>query len=87
MGYLISTNKSMLEALQLKIHNYMKANIENYSADRWAIVEKHPTEELFSIWIKEEDNRLPYMAITNSEKSQMIDKLPDGWVVPDIDTP
>ena len=80
MGYLISTNKAMLEALQLKIHNYMKANVVNYNADRWTNIIKHQTEDNFAILIKESDPRLPYRVITNIEKLQLIDKLPDGWI-------
>ena len=83
MGYLISTNKVLLEALQSKVHNYMVSNISGYKAERWATVLKHPTEELFAVLIKESDPRLPFNTITNSEKLQLIDKLPDDWKLPE----
>lgn len=86
MGYLISTNQSLLEALQLKIHNYMMANIENYNAVRWANIIKHQNQELYAILIKETDPRLPYNAITNSEKLQLVDELPDGWEKPHVNS-
>jgi len=84
MGYLISTNKAMLEALQLKIHDYMIVNVENYNAERWANVIKHPTKNEYALLIKETDKRFPYKAITENEKLQLIDKLPDGWIVDSI---
>ena len=87
MGYLISTNQLVLEALQLKIHNYMIDNIPNYNAVRWATVKKHPTKNEFAVLIKESDPRLPYRVITNSEKLQLIDKLPDGWIEQDAKIP
>lgn len=79
MGWLISTNKARLEALQLKVHNYMKNNIDGYNAVRWATVRKHPTENKYALLIKETDPRLPYNAITNSEKLSLVDELPVDW--------
>ena len=79
MGYLISTNKALLEALQLKIHNYMKANVIGYNADRWATVRKHPTENKYAVLIKETDPRLPYNAISKSEKLSLVDELSADW--------
>ena len=81
MGYLISTNKKLLQTLQNKIHNYMKANIEDYKADKWSTIIKHPTENNYAILIKENDVRLPYNAITNDEKLLLIENLPDGWII------
>ena len=80
MGWLISSNKILLEALQLKIHNYMLVNVENYNAERWANIIKHSTENNFAILIKESDPRLPFRAITNSEKLSLVDELPNGWI-------
>jgi len=79
MGWIISTNESLLETLQLKIHNYMKANVENYNAVRWSNVIKHPTENNYAMLIKETDKRFPYKAITKTEKLQLIDKLPNEF--------
>ena len=81
MGWLISSNKALLEALQLKIHNYMKANIDDYKAKRWATIIKHPIENNYAILIKESDIRLPYNSITNAEKLLLIDNLPKGWII------
>jgi len=80
MGFIISSNKALLETIQLKIHNYMKANIPNYKADRWATVQKHQSQELFAVLIKESDKRLPYNAINESEKLLMVKELPNDFI-------
>lgn len=82
LGYLISTNKQLLENLQLKIHQYMQANIPNYNAERWVNVRKHPTLNKYAILIKESDPRLPYRAITTIEKTSLIKELSSDWTIP-----
>ena len=82
LGYLISTNKQLLENLQLKIHQYMQSNIPNYNAERWANVRKHPTLNKYVVLIKESDPRLPYKAITTTEKTSLIKELPSDWTIP-----
>lgn len=80
MGYLISSDKTELETLQNKIHNYMKANIKDYTATRWNTIIKHPTQKKYALLIKENDPRLPYNAIKKAKISLLVKNLPNGWI-------
>ncbi len=80
LAFLISTNKKLLEALQLKIHNHMIANVLNYNAEKWSSVIKHHNLDLFALLINNSDKRFPYNAITQSEKLDLVDRLPDGFL-------
>lgn len=80
MPYIISSNKPLLDAINQKINNYMKANIKNYSAIIWGDVTKHPTKDEWALKLND-DERKPLDRLTNSEKLQLIDELPEGWVV------
>lgn len=80
MGWIISINKTLLETIQLKIHNYMIKNISDYNAVRWAIIIKHQFKDEYAVLIKESDQRKPYNAINEAEKLLMVKELPNDFI-------
>lgn len=73
-----STNPALLEEIQLKIHNHMKATVPGYNAERWATVRKHPTKNLYMIKISSTDSRNPLDVIKNdNHKIEIMDV--DDW--------
>jgi hypothetical protein len=64
---IISSTKASLDVINAKIHDYMKANISNYKADRWGEIHKHPIESKW-ILIINDDSRNPLKRLTHVEK-------------------
>ena len=83
LGYIISNDKSKLEAINKKINDYMIANIENYSADKWGDITKHPTKQLWYLKIND-DTRKPNNLLKTSEKLEMINDLSVDWIKKDL---
>lgn len=79
MPYIISLDKTILESINKKINDHMKANIRGYNATQWGKIIKHQSQNNWALEINI-DSRNPLNRLSNNEKLQLVDNLPDGWI-------
>ena len=79
MKGIVSNNKNELEAIDLKIHNYMKQNISNYNAKRLGRIVKNLNDNSFVLMFND-DSRCPLNQLTKNEKTRHIELKIDEWV-------
>ncbi len=79
--FLISTNLQLLEVINNRINEYMKAKDTKYNAIQWGKITKHQTENKYTLDLgRSDDERNPFGNLSKLEKLDMIDELPDGWL-------
>ncbi len=67
---ILTTEKEALE-LSANIHNYLKANREDYKAIKWSELNKSDSEEKWAVKIP---NDYKY-------EGKVVNSLPDNWVI------
>ena len=70
MKYLISSNLAELQIIEQKIHKWMKNNIKNYNAVKWADIYKHPIKISMLCQLKTQilENHLTYFQLQIKQK-------------------
>ena len=71
MGFngIISNSLAELEAIDQKLNNYMKQNVNNYNAKQWGRIVEHPTISQKYLYVINDDERKPLELLTTSERT------------------
>ncbi len=78
---IISTDKTVLEAINKKINDGMLRDVQGYSGSQWGLIVKHLTKNEWILFISE-DSRNPRQYLTASNKLKHVEvKESDYYVV------